>query len=105
MASIDFENLNKEHLHKELRDFIAEAEELMRAVGRHGGEQLDDAKARFAEKLKLAKLEMEKTEVALMGRAREAARATDRYVHENPWKTAGVAAAIGLLAGMLLGRR
>jgi len=105
MASIDLEHLNKERLHKELRDFIGEAEELMRAVGQHGGEQLDDAKARFAEKLKLAKLEMEKAEVALMGRARDAARATDRYVHENPWKTAGVAAAIGLLAGMLLGRR
>lgn len=105
MSSIDLENLSKEHLSRELRDFIAEAEDLMRAVGKHGGEHLEDAKARFEEKLKLAKLELEKAEVALMGRARDAAKATDRYVHENPWKTAGIAAAIGLLAGMLLAKR
>lgn len=105
MAGIDLEHLDRERLHEELRSFIAEAEDLMRAVGKHGGEQLEDAKARFEEKIKLAKLEMEKAEVALMGRAREAAKATDRYVHENPWKTAGIAAAIGLLAGMLLSKR
>lgn len=105
MASIDLEHLTREQLHKDLRELIGEAEELVRAVGKHGGEQLEDAKARFEQKLNLAKLEMEKAEIALMGRAREAARATDRYVHENPWKTAGIAAAIGLLAGMLLSKR
>lgn len=105
MSGIDLENLNRERLHEELRKFIAEAEDLVRAVGKHGGEELEDAKARFEQKLKMAKLEMEMAEVALMGRAREAVKATDRFVHENPWKTAGIAAAIGLLAGMLLSKR
>jgi ElaB/YqjD/DUF883 family membrane-anchored ribosome-binding protein len=27
------------------------------------------------------------------------------YVHENPWRIAGAAAGLGLLAGMLLSRR
>lgn len=105
MSAIDLENLGKNQLHKELRDFVAEAEDMLRAVGKHGGEQLDEVRARFQQKLNLAKHELEKAEVALLARAKEAAQATDRYVHDNPWKTAGVAAAIGLLVGMLLSKR
>jgi ElaB/YqjD/DUF883 family membrane-anchored ribosome-binding protein len=33
------------------------------------------------------------------------ARATAHYVHAHPWKAIGVAAGIGLLVGMLIGRR
>jgi ElaB/YqjD/DUF883 family membrane-anchored ribosome-binding protein len=33
------------------------------------------------------------------------ARATDDYVHEHPWKSIGVAAGVGLLVGLLIGRR
>ena len=40
-----------------------------------------------------------------MDRAKAAARATDDYVHDNPWQAIGVAAAIGLVAGLLLNRR
>jgi len=38
-------------------------------------------------------------------RARAAARATDQYVHDNPWPVLGAAAAFGFLSGYLLGRR
>ena len=38
-------------------------------------------------------------------KAREAARATDDFVHEEPWKAVGVAAALGLALGVLIGRR
>ena len=44
-------------------------------------------------------------EAALRERTREVAKATDHYVHEHPWKAIGVAAGIGLLVGMLIGRR
>jgi ElaB/YqjD/DUF883 family membrane-anchored ribosome-binding protein len=38
-------------------------------------------------------------------RARQAARYTDDYVHENPWNAIGIAAGIGLLLGILMSRR
>jgi ElaB/YqjD/DUF883 family membrane-anchored ribosome-binding protein len=34
-----------------------------------------------------------------------AAKVTDEYVHENPWKAIGVTAALGLIVGMLIARR
>jgi ElaB/YqjD/DUF883 family membrane-anchored ribosome-binding protein len=37
--------------------------------------------------------------------AKEALQASDRYVREKPWQTAGIAAATGLLIGFLVGRR
>ena len=37
-------------------------------------------------------------------KGRAAAQATDAYVHENPWTTMGIAAGLGLVVGLLLGR-
>ena len=40
-----------------------------------------------------------------MDRAKDAARATDDYVHDNPWQAIGVAAVVGFVAGLLMNRR
>lgn len=37
--------------------------------------------------------------------ARDAASAADRYAHDEPWRVAGVALAVGTLVGFLLARR
>ena len=37
--------------------------------------------------------------------AREAAWAADRYAHDEPWRVAGAALAVGALIGFLLARR
>lgn len=105
MGALDMDQFTKEQLATELRDFVSEAESLIRAVAKHGGEELSDARERFEARIKLAKLELEKAEIALLSKARTAAKATDRYVHENPWKTAGIAGGIGFLVGMLLSKR
>jgi len=41
---------------------------------------------------------------AVTGKTKAAAEATDAYVHENPWKVVGMAAGLGLIIGLLLGR-
>jgi ElaB/YqjD/DUF883 family membrane-anchored ribosome-binding protein len=38
-------------------------------------------------------------------RGKELAHTADVYVKDNPWRTVAVAAGIGLLAGVLLGRK
>ncbi len=40
----------------------------------------------------------------LLAKTREAAKATDEYVHDNPWKAVGIGAAVGVIVGMLIGR-
>jgi ElaB/YqjD/DUF883 family membrane-anchored ribosome-binding protein len=41
----------------------------------------------------------------MLDRTKQAARVTDEYVHENPWKAVGIAAGVGLIVGLLIGRR
>jgi ElaB/YqjD/DUF883 family membrane-anchored ribosome-binding protein len=36
---------------------------------------------------------------------RGAAKATDEYVHENPWQTIGYGIVLGMFVGALLARR
>ena len=36
---------------------------------------------------------------------KEAAQTTDEFVHEHPWKAVGIAAGVGLIVGLLIGRR
>jgi ElaB/YqjD/DUF883 family membrane-anchored ribosome-binding protein len=40
-----------------------------------------------------------------VARAKAAGHAADDYVHENPWRAIGVAAGIGVIIGLLIGRR
>ena len=42
---------------------------------------------------------------AVRDRTRHAAESTDQMVHENPWAAIGVAAAVGVLLGLLLPKR
>jgi len=37
--------------------------------------------------------------------AKDAARSADQFVQEKPWQAAGIAAALGLVAGLLIRRR
>jgi ElaB/YqjD/DUF883 family membrane-anchored ribosome-binding protein len=57
------------------------------------------------ESLKVVKARMAEAQTELLVRTKAAAKATDAYVHENPWKAIGLAASIGVVVGLLIGRR
>jgi len=69
------------------------------------GDKARDLRAQVDTKLKEAKVKLADLEDQAMDRAKAAARATDDYVHDNPWQVIGVAAAVGFLAGLLMNRR
>jgi ElaB/YqjD/DUF883 family membrane-anchored ribosome-binding protein len=48
---------------------------------------------------------MQEIEGEAVDQAKRAARATDDYVHDNPWQAIGIAAAVGMLLGLLMNRR
>jgi ElaB/YqjD/DUF883 family membrane-anchored ribosome-binding protein len=41
----------------------------------------------------------------MLEQGRRAVRATDDYVHDNPWQAVSVAGVVGLLLGVLISRR
>ena len=52
-----------------------------------------------------AKVKLADAEAVMLDKTKQAARATDEYVHENPWKAVGIAAGVGFLVGLLISRR
>lgn len=78
-------------------------------IGREIGGIVDDATALLkdygTEKFDTARASLAQAQAAVRDSAKRYARATDGYVHENPWIALGVAAAAGLIAGALLARR
>ena len=96
---------NKEKLVSDLKVVISDTEELLRATAGAAGEKVGDLRERLAVSLRDAKERIVDLEVALVDKTKAAARATDDFVHEEPWKAVGVAAAVGLALGVLIGRR
>ena len=96
---------NKERLVSDLRVVISDTEELLRATAGAAGEKAGELRERIAIRLRDAKERLADLEAALVDRTKAAARATDDFVHEEPWKAVGVAAALGLALGVLIGRR
>jgi ElaB/YqjD/DUF883 family membrane-anchored ribosome-binding protein len=78
---------------------------LLRATATQAGEQIAVARQRIQDSLQQAKVKLAEADAIVRERAKQAARYTDEYVHENPWRAVGVAAGIGLLLGLILGRR
>ena len=98
--------------HKLLADFnavVSEADQLLKLVTEEGGDKADALRSKVERNLNAAKDRLRGLEDAVMERTRATARATDEYVHENPWQTVGVAAGlsavIGVVIGLLLTRR
>lgn len=95
----------KQKLVSDLKTVVADAEEIVRATAGVAGEKMGDLRERIGERLRDAKIRLADAEAALVDRTKAAARATDDYVHENPWRAVGIAAGIGLLLGVIIGRR
>ncbi|MES2105797.1 MAG: DUF883 family protein [Pseudomonadota bacterium] len=94
----------KDKLMSDLNQIIRDAESLLQNSEQQTGEGFKAAKAKFEATLKRSKDEILRLEEAVLTRTKDAARATDEYVKDNPWQSAGVAAGVGLLIGLLIGR-
>jgi ElaB/YqjD/DUF883 family membrane-anchored ribosome-binding protein len=95
---------HKENLMRELNQVLNDAEELLKNSEQQAGEGFHSAKSKLEATLRSAKHEIHRIEDKVVKTVKESAKATDAYVHENPWKTAGIAAGVGLLIGVLIAR-
>ena len=95
----------RDQLMSDLKTVIHDAESWLRSGSQMTGDELAAARAKFERTLSNAKADLIHLEETVVQRAKLAARSTDDFVTENPWKAVGVGAAAGILIGMLLARR
>ncbi len=98
-------DVSKEMLVNDFKVVVADAEALLKATANQGGEKVAELRVKTEESLKAAKARIAEAQSVVVAKTKEAAKVTDEYVHENPWKSIGFAASVGLIVGLLIGRR
>jgi ElaB/YqjD/DUF883 family membrane-anchored ribosome-binding protein len=102
--SADLTN-TKEKLSQDLKIIGADMEELLKAVASGAADKISVARERMQDHLHTAKVKLASAEDMVIQGGKQAARATDDFVQENPWRAVGIGAGIGLIIGLLIGRR
>ena len=106
MSEVAEMNTNsKQKLVSDMKIVVSDAEEILRATAGVAGEKMVDLREQIADRLHDAKMRLADAEAALVDKTKAAARATDDYVNDNPWQAVGIAAGVGLLLGIIIGRR
>ena len=98
-------NGQKDKLLADVKSVVADAENLLKKAKSTGAESYAAVRTELEDKLAETIVRLQEVQEELKARTRHAARATDDYVHENPWKSMGVVAAAGILVGLILSRR
>jgi len=101
----DFNQVTKEKLIADFKTVLADTEELLRATAGQAGDRLAELRGKAQDRIASAKIRLAEAEGMLADRAKQVGQAADVYVHDNPWRSVGIAAGIGFIIGLLIGRR
>ena len=77
----------------------------MGSTARTVGDAAASAAQRVGDTLEQGRAALEQMQTAISEKTRECMQTTDAYVRGNPWQAVGIAAGVGLVIGLLLGRR
>jgi ElaB/YqjD/DUF883 family membrane-anchored ribosome-binding protein len=92
-------------LSSDVQKAIRSAEDMFHEAATAGGEKGAELRERAMEQLKHLREKLQDAQETVVAKGKAAARATDDYVHDHPWKAITAAAAAGVVVGLLLNRR
>lgn len=95
----------RDKLITDVKTLMTDADEIVKAMATATGEKAAELSDKLRVKLRSAKEKMSDAQIVVTDKAKAAARATDDYVHDNPWQAVGIAAGLGFLIGLLVNRR
>jgi ElaB/YqjD/DUF883 family membrane-anchored ribosome-binding protein len=94
-----------DQLLEQFQSLVSDTERLLQESASLAGDQAETLREQIRTSLGKARDTLKGTEDVLQKRGKAALEATEGYVQSNPWQTLGIAAAIGMLIGMLICRR
>lgn len=97
--------IQRDKLLADMRAVVSDAEDLVRLSAGDASEGARALRERLQTNLAQARQKLADLQDAASERLRVAGHAADDFVHENPWRSIAIGTGIGLLVGMLIGRR
>ena len=101
----DTTQASRDKLVADLKTVLNDAEELLKLTANDASGKLSEVRSRLGTHVDAVKGRVTDLEDVVLVRTKEAAKATDNYVHQHPWQSIGVAAGAAFLLGMLCSRR
>jgi ElaB/YqjD/DUF883 family membrane-anchored ribosome-binding protein len=110
MNNVNFDKENSPVITRQqlVADFnlvLSDVDALIRATANQRGAEIAKVRTQAADTVAAMKARVADVEVALLNKAKQASKIADDYVRESPWRNLGIAAGVGLLIGLLIGRR
>ena len=90
-----------ERLAADIRLLARDAEELLKATAGEAGEKIKEVRQRLSTALESARATCED----IQDQTAETAKAADEAIREHPYESIGIAFGVGILLGLLVGRR
>lgn len=98
-------NAPVEKLATDVSVLLTDVEELVKATAAQTGEKLTEVRNRVQHSAANVKPRLAQIQAEAREKAKTAVQTSDQYVHTHPWGAVGVAAGLGLVIGLLIGRR
>jgi ElaB/YqjD/DUF883 family membrane-anchored ribosome-binding protein len=98
-------NGNANAVQTDVKTLVKDAQTLLSAAAALTGEKAEDMRARGMEMLDVALGKASQVQGQALVKGKELAHTADVYVKDNPWRTIAAAAGVGLLVGVILGRK
>jgi ElaB/YqjD/DUF883 family membrane-anchored ribosome-binding protein len=92
-------------VNNDVKTLVKDAQALFTAATALTGEKADELRGRGMRALDTALAKAHEAQVSALAATKEAAKHADEYVKENPWRSIAAAASIGLLVGVIIGRK
>jgi ElaB/YqjD/DUF883 family membrane-anchored ribosome-binding protein len=93
------------HADSDLQRTISGAEDMLAQAAAETGDKAVELRNRAAAQLQALRERLTLAQDLALESSRRAARDTDIYVHQNPWRVIAAAAAAGMIVGLLINRR
>ena len=89
----------------DMKLLVKDAQALLTAAASLTGDKADELRTRGMELLDRAMGKASQYQGQAVVKSKELAQTADVYVKDNPWRTVAAAASVGLLVGIILGRK
>lgn len=94
----------KDKMVDDIKAVMSDAQDMLDKARSSSVEGYSAVRTELEDRLSDSIVRLQEVQEELKARARSAARATDTYVRDNPWKSIGYVAAAGLVIGLLISR-